>query len=114
MRLELSQPQPPTATTGTTYIIEMYQCIRQAKGAIPAKSSTPSPRVVGGAGRSPRARAADACSGRARATAPHEQHERQTREDDHGAEDDHGQRRLGALGRPEQLPVDGAPGGADR
>jgi len=30
MRLELHQPQPPTATTGTTYIIEMYQCIRQA------------------------------------------------------------------------------------
>jgi hypothetical protein len=35
MRFELHQPQPPTATTGTTYSIEMYQCIRQASGAIP-------------------------------------------------------------------------------
>jgi hypothetical protein len=33
MRFVLSQPQPPTPTTGTTYIIEMYQCIRQASGA---------------------------------------------------------------------------------
>ena len=31
MRLELSHPQPPTATTGTTNIIEMYQCIMQAQ-----------------------------------------------------------------------------------
>ena len=29
--LELHQPQPPTASTGTTYSIEMYQCIRQAR-----------------------------------------------------------------------------------
>jgi hypothetical protein len=29
--LELHHPQPPTASTGTTYNIEMYQCIRQAR-----------------------------------------------------------------------------------
>ena len=33
-RLELHQPQPPTASTGTTYSIEMYQCIRQARAFI--------------------------------------------------------------------------------
>src|SRR5271166_1908719 len=114
MRLELSQPQPPTATTGTTYIIEMYQCIRQAKGAIPAKSSTPSPRLLSGAGRALRRGAVSARDRRTRATAAHEQHEREARERDREAEDDHGEWRLGAFGRPEQLPVDGAPAGADR
>ena len=29
--LELHHPHPPTASTGTTYNIEMYQCIRQAR-----------------------------------------------------------------------------------
>ena len=46
MRLELHQHQPPTARTGTTYSIEMYQCIRHASALIPAKAITPSPRFL--------------------------------------------------------------------
>ncbi len=43
IRFVLHQPHPPTASTGTTYNIEMYQCIRHAKGAIPTKSITSRP-----------------------------------------------------------------------
>lgn len=43
IRLELHQHQPPTATTGTTYNIEMYQCIRQA--SIAAEPITSSPHL---------------------------------------------------------------------
>jgi hypothetical protein len=32
IRLLLHQPQPPTATTGTTNIAEVYQWYRQASG----------------------------------------------------------------------------------
>ncbi len=46
MRLELHQHQPPTTNTGTTYNIEMYQCIRQASAAIPMNATTPSPRFL--------------------------------------------------------------------
>jgi hypothetical protein len=34
MRLELHQHQPPTSRTGTTYSIEMYQCVRHASETI--------------------------------------------------------------------------------
>src|SRR5271154_3815119 len=130
MRLELHQPQPPTATTGTTYIIEMYQCIRHAR-TIGAKSSTRPPRMTGPC-RAPRGRAAPPWTTRPRGVSPglvraaradagggpsapgagaaaaHEQDQQDATERNRDADDDQRQRRLGALGRPEQLPVDRA------
>jgi hypothetical protein len=56
IRLVLHQPQPPTATTGTTYSIEMYQCIRHASGAIAANLSRAFPLLLHVLGSASRAR----------------------------------------------------------
>src|SRR5580692_9270376 len=113
MRLELSHPQPPTPTTGTTYIIEMYQCIRQASGTISRKSITPSPRLSWCPSAPTGGGAATAVRGRVCTPAAYEQHEQESRHDDRRAKDDRRQRCLGVLGRPKQLPVDRALGVPD-
>lgn len=97
MRLELHQHHPPTARTGTTYSIEMYQCIRHASGVIPAKSITRSPRLPGrrllggehiGVAPAWGVHAARA-RGRPGAAAAYEQHEQQPQHGDRDAEHDH-------------------------
>ena len=115
MRLELSHPQPPTATTGTTNIIEMYQCVRQASTAPSPQNlarahhaSPPAPPSARGPALPTPARAARA---RRRRTNNTNARPAKTIATPRMIS---GERRLGALGRPVELPGDRALAGADR
>src|ERR1700753_4287228 len=90
----------------------MYQCVRQASVPIAWKSITASPRLR--VRLAPRFRAVPAWArGPSVAAASHEHDEREAREDDRHSDQDRRERRLGALGRPEELPGDGAAARAD-
>jgi hypothetical protein len=102
MRLELHQHQPPTTRTGTTYSIEMYQCVKHASETIPQNAITRSPRFIGRllrsahAGRrgvfdrgSSTAEPSSAC-----APPAHVQRERQAEQGNRHAERDYDSRRM--------------------